>query len=67
MGKNQINMTPIVTHEFQVNKPNGDIDFIEVEDLPLNIARKFVENKYPDRKIQFYKTYTQVRNTLNQL
>ncbi len=37
--------------EFQINKPNGDIDFIEVYDLPSHLAEKFVINKYPNCEI----------------
>lgn len=42
-----------VVFEFQVNKPNGDTDFIEVYDLPHWLAEKFVKNKYPDCEILF--------------
>jgi hypothetical protein len=45
---------PVSEVEFQVNKPNGDIDFITVYDLPESVARKFVERKYPDCKIELY-------------
>lgn len=44
----------VVKFEFQINKPNGDIDFIEVYDLPFKLAKKFVENKYPNCKIEKY-------------
>jgi hypothetical protein len=40
--------------EFQVNKPNGDIDFITVYDLPEKLAQRFVTDKYPDSKIEVY-------------
>lgn len=46
----------IVIHEFQVNKPNGDIDFIEVADLTFCAANTFVKNKYPDCNIEHLKT-----------
>jgi hypothetical protein len=36
----------IISHEFQVNMPNGDIDFITVYDLPYKHAEKFVSDKY---------------------
>jgi hypothetical protein len=39
--------------DYQVNKPNGDIDFITVYDLPESIAYKFVKNKYPNCEIEF--------------
>lgn len=41
----------IISFEFQVNKPNGDIDFITVYDLPANLAERFVKNKYPEAEI----------------
>jgi len=47
-----------VMHEYQVNKPNGDTDFIEVYDLPEQVARKFVKNKYPNCEISLFKTRT---------
>ena len=46
----------IVSHEFQVTKPNGDIDFIAVYDLTFNVARKFAASKYPNCTIEFYQT-----------
>ena len=42
----------IVAHEFQITKPNGDIDFITVYDLPIHLAERFVVNKYPDCTIE---------------
>lgn len=46
-----------VIQTFQVNKSNGDIDFISVEDLPVNAAKKFVESKYPNvLSIEFLET-----------
>ena len=36
---------------FQVNKPNGDIDYIEVYDLPHHLAEIFVIRKYPDCEV----------------
>lgn len=45
---------PVCEVEFQVNKPNGDIDFITVYDLPEKLAWRFVKNKYPDCEIELY-------------
>lgn len=45
-------MNHICQYTFQVNKPNGDIDFVTVYDLPQDLSRRFVENKYPGLKIE---------------
>jgi len=37
----------LIEVEFQVDKPNGDIDFITVYDLPESVAKGWVINKYP--------------------
>jgi hypothetical protein len=51
------NMEEHVTEcEFQVNKPNGDIDFVTVYDLPINVAKKFVIMKYPNCEISLLET-----------
>lgn len=52
MKKRKKNIDYIDFFEFQVTKPNGDIDFIEVYDLPYKLAEKFVRNKYPNCKIE---------------
>jgi len=45
-----------VKHEYQVDKPNGDIDFVTVYDLPEQVATKWCKQKYPDCKISRYQT-----------
>lgn len=46
-----------VAYEFQVDHPNGDISFVTVFDLPKTLCEKFVQSKYPDCKVSFYKTH----------
>ncbi len=47
-----------VKHEYQVSKPNGDIDFVEVADLPEQVALKWINKKYPDCEISLFRTST---------
>ena len=43
----------ITRHCYQINNPNGDIDFITVDDLPDHLALKFVKDKYPGIEPEF--------------
>jgi len=54
MSKKKRNIDYINVFEFQITKPSGEIDFIEVYDLPYRLAEKFVKNKYPNCKIEKY-------------
>ena len=42
-----------VMHEFMVKHPSGSYSFIEVFDMPLHLANRFLTNKYPDSEVQF--------------
>lgn len=42
----------ITKQEFQVNQPNGDIDFVSVYDLPKHLAQKFLEKTYNGLKVE---------------
>jgi len=48
--------------EWQINKPNGDIEFVTIEDLPDRLARKFLEKKYPDCEIELLTSIKTVQN-----
>lgn len=54
---------PIVEQVFQVNLPNGNIDFIHVYDLPIKVAEKFVKNKYQSEEVEFIETIIPTKTT----
>lgn len=49
------------SHEYQVEKPNGDFDWVAVYDLPESVAFKWCKQKYPDCKVSYYKTVNKIQ------
>ncbi|CAB4131418.1 hypothetical protein UFOVP129_88 [uncultured Caudovirales phage] len=43
----------IVKHGFEVYTPS-EMLLVEVEDLPVDLATKFVQNKYPDATVVYF-------------
>ena len=43
----------IVKHGFEVYTPT-EMLLVEVEDLPVDLATKFVQNKYPEARVVLF-------------